>query len=230
MTLVQTTKKNIKLDKPLSSGFMVLENAKYIMYDFWYNTLKPKYGSKIKLLLSDTDSFIYGVYTEDVYKDLHDMRNLMDLSGYEKDTVLGKLSDKSNKKVPDKFSDEKPLEIIKEVVANKPKMYSIITKKIFCLNKDKIADHLCDENCQNGHSATAKGVPRVAKQKIAHQDYKDVLLTSGTSMVSAQSIRTINNSLYSIKTTKRGLSAYDDKKYILDDKISTLSYGHYKLV
>ena len=103
-------------------------------------------------------------------------------------------------------------------------------KKIFCPNKDKISDHLCDENCRNGHSATAKGVPRVAKQKIAHQDYKDVLLTSGTSMVSAQSIRTINNSLYSIKTTKRGLSAYDDKKYTLDDKISTLSYGHYKLV
>ena len=230
VTLVQTTKKKIKLDKPLSSGFMVLENAKYIMYDFWYNTLKPKYGSKIKLLLSDTDSFIYGVYTEDAYKDLHDMRNLMDLSGYEKDTVLGKFSDKSNKKVPGKFSDEKPLEIIKEVVANKPKMYSIITKKIFCLTKDKIAHHLCDENCRNGHSATAKGVPRVAKQKIAHQDYKDVLLTSGTSMVSAQSIRTINNSLYGIKTTNRGLSAYDDKKYILDDKICTLSYGHYKLV
>ena len=89
VTLVQTTKRKIKLDKPLSSGFMVLENAKYIMYDFWYNTLKPKYGSKIKLLLSDTDSFIYGVYTKDAYKDLHDMRSLMDLSGYEKDTVLG---------------------------------------------------------------------------------------------------------------------------------------------
>ena len=140
VTLVQTTKRKIKLDKPLSSGFMVLENAKYIMYDFWYNTLKPKYGSKIKLLLSDTDSFIYGVYTEDAYKDLHDMRSLMDLSGYEKDTVLGKFSDKSNKKVPGKFSDEKPLEIIREVVANKLTMHSIITKKSFVRKKTKVLD------------------------------------------------------------------------------------------
>ena len=69
------------------------------------------------------------MYTKDAYKDLHDMRSLMDLSGYEKDTVLGKFSDKSNKKVPGKFSDEKPLGIIREVVANKPKMYLIITKK-----------------------------------------------------------------------------------------------------
>ena len=67
-------------------------------------------------------------------------------------------------------------------------------------------------------------------RKLLIKTTRMFLLTSGTSVVSAQSIRTINNSLYSIKTTKRGLSAYDDKKYILDDKISTLSYGHYKLV
>ena len=51
VTLVQTTKRKIKLDKPLSSGFMVLENAKYIMYDFWYNTLKTEVWIKNKTFI-----------------------------------------------------------------------------------------------------------------------------------------------------------------------------------
>ena len=35
-----------------------------------------------KLVLSDTDSFIYGVYTDDTYKDLHDITTFLDMSGY----------------------------------------------------------------------------------------------------------------------------------------------------
>ena len=230
ITLVHTVKNKILLNKPIACGFMVLENAKNIMYSFWYDVLKPMYGDKIKLLLSDTDSFIYGVYTEDSYQDLYDIRNLMDLSGYQHDTSLGKFKNTTNKKVPGKFSDEKPNAIIKEVIALKPKMYSILCQDLGeCREKKLDTLHSCTEKCHVKHSATAKGVSRIAKQKITHQEYNDTLLTSGTTMISAKTIRTFNNNLYSVKIAKRGLSAYDDKKYILDNKIDTLSYGHYKL-
>ena len=106
---------------------MVLENAKTIMGDFWYNVLKPLYGQKLKLLLSDTDSFIYAVYTEDSYQDLTKISEYMDLSGYDFRTPIGQFFSPQNRKVPGKFSDEKPLEIIKEVVSLKPKMYSFKT-------------------------------------------------------------------------------------------------------
>lgn len=218
VTLVQTVKRKILLDKPITCGFMVLENAKFIMQDFWYNTLKPMYNSKIQLLLSDTDSLVYGVQTENAYKDLYSIRHLMDLSGYNEQTVLGQFCDMSNKKVVAKFSDEKPLEIIKECVALKPKMYSILTKQL--IPKD---------NCSIGHSAIAKGVPKVAKKKIKHDEFRNVLLNSGTTMTTAKTIRTFNNKLFSVSISKRGLSSYDDKKYILNDKITTLSYGHYSL-
>ena len=209
---------------------MVLENAKNIMYSFWYDVLKPMYKDKIKLILSDTDSFIYGVYTEDSYQDLYDIKNLMDLSGYQQDTSLGKFIDSKNKKVPGKFSDEKPNAIIKEVIALKPKMYSILCQDLSECREIKLDTlHSCCEKCNIKHSATAKGVSRTAKQKITHQEYNDTLLTSGTTIISAKNIRTFSNSLYSVKITKRELSAYDDKKYILDNKINTLSYGHYKL-
>ena len=62
-------KGKILLNKPIAVGFMVLENSKYLMVSFWDTVLlKAKYGSAIKPLLSDTDSFIHGVYTNDCYK------------------------------------------------------------------------------------------------------------------------------------------------------------------
>ena len=224
ITIVQHHKRTVTLNKPIACGFTILENAKHIMYSFWYDVLKKQYGDRITLLLSDTDSFVYSVFTEDGYQDLYDMRNHMDLSGYHKDTQLGRFLDLSNKKVPGKFSDEKPLEVIKEVIALKPKMYSIETKKLICLK-----DHVCTSECLSGQSATAKGVTKVAQRSYKHQHYKEVLEKRSTLMATNKTIRTFDHHLYSVQINKRGLSAYDDKKYILPCGVKTLSYGHYLL-
>ena len=215
VTIVQSTKSKIILNKPIAVGFMVLENAKYVMNHFWYDVLKAKYEDQIKLLLSDTDSFIYAVNTEDAYHDLYNLREYIDLSGYSENTKLCKFQDINNKKVPGKFSDEKPNEIIKEVVALKPKMYSLLTCSLL-------------ENKQESHQ-TAKGITKVAQRSISHQDYLDTLKNIGTTMVTSKAIRSFSHQLYSIEINKRGLSSYDDKKHILDNGIETLSYGHYKI-
>jgi len=225
-TVVQSVKRNLVLNKPIACGFIVLENAKNIMGEFWYDVLKPKYGNDIKLILSDTDSFIYGVFTRDGYEDLYRMRNLMDLSGYLNGTPLARFHDPANKKVPGKFSDEKPTEIISEVIALKPKMYSVVTKKL--LFKCEKA-HNCTSSCSIGHSVTAKGITKTAQRKIRHEDYRRVLSTQCTTITKSQTIRTFGNKIYSVVVQKRGLSGFDDKKFILDDGISTLSYGHKQL-
>ena len=227
ITVVQSRKKALTLDKPIACGFSVLENAKHIMGQFWYDVLKPMYGEKIRLLLSDTDSFIYGVESEDAYNDLYNIKDLMDLSGYDKITVLGQFADTSNKKVPGKFSDEKPEEIIREVIALKPKMYSVLTQRLTC--KERSVGHVCTVGCHTGGSITAKGITKTAQKAISHDDYKMVLNERVTTMTTIKSIRSINHKLYSISIRKRGLSCFDDKKFLLDDGISTLSYGHFKL-
>ena len=227
VTVVQSIKSKIVLNKPIACGFMVLENAKHTMQLMWYDILKPKYGDNIKLLLSDTDSFIYAVFTDDGYQDLYEMRDYMDLSGYSKTSLLAPFRDVTNKKVPGKFSDEKDNEIIKEVIALKPKMYSVLTKVLECQNSDP--DHVCNGYCFSGHSVTAKGIKRSAQRSITHDAYKTVLKSSGTTITTARSIRSYKHKLYSISNTKRGLSAYDDKKYILNNGVETLSYGHHAL-
>ena len=58
------------------------------MYDFYYNTLKEKYGSRCELLYTDTDSLLLHIQTEDVYKDMAENSNLFDTSNYPKDSPL----------------------------------------------------------------------------------------------------------------------------------------------
>ena len=53
--------KKIKMNKPIYVGQAVLDISKTLMYEFWYDYLKPKYDDKVKLcymdILSDLDEW-----------------------------------------------------------------------------------------------------------------------------------------------------------------------------
>ena len=49
------------MNKPIYLRLSILDLSKTVMYEFWYNDLKPKYGENIKLCYMDTESFIVHV-------------------------------------------------------------------------------------------------------------------------------------------------------------------------
>ena len=73
-------------NKPVNLGLSILELSKILMYEFWSDYVKPKYGGKVKLCYIDTGSFIVYVKTDDNYKDIaEDVETRFDTSSYELD-------------------------------------------------------------------------------------------------------------------------------------------------
>ena len=84
-------KTEILVDKLVYLGLSILELSKMLMYEFWYDYLKPKYGEKVKLCHMDTDSFIVYIKTDDIYKNIEeDVETRFDTSSCELDRHLPK--------------------------------------------------------------------------------------------------------------------------------------------
>ena len=46
-------KSKVKLNKPVYLGFLILEISKTLMYEFWYDYIKPKYQKLCKTMLHE---------------------------------------------------------------------------------------------------------------------------------------------------------------------------------
>ena len=119
-------------------GAVILETSKLHMYQFWYDHLKQKYDYKIRLIYTDTDSFVIEVETDDVYKDMLEDSHLYDFSDYPENNPNFSLK---NKKVYGIFKDDLNGKIIVEFTVDKPKMYSYeYVNNYTILNKNKHKD------------------------------------------------------------------------------------------
>ena len=63
-------KSHILINKPVYLGLSIIDLSKTVMYEFWYDYIKPKYGENAKLCYMDADSFIVHVKVDDIYKDI----------------------------------------------------------------------------------------------------------------------------------------------------------------
>ena len=66
---IEMKKAKVKMNKPVYLSLLILEISKTLMYEFWYDYMKPKHGDNLKLCYMDTNSFIMHVETKDFYKD-----------------------------------------------------------------------------------------------------------------------------------------------------------------
>ena len=46
-----------KMNKPVYLDLSILEISKILMYEFWYDYMKPKYDNNVNLCHMDNDSF-----------------------------------------------------------------------------------------------------------------------------------------------------------------------------
>ena len=63
LSIIEMNKMRVKMNKPIYLGLSILDISKILMYEFWYDYMKPKYGNRVKLCYMDTDSFIMSIKT-----------------------------------------------------------------------------------------------------------------------------------------------------------------------
>ena len=202
LTAAERAKAELTLNRPIYVGFCVLDLIKTLMYDFHYHYVKEKYPcDKSKLMFTDTDSLAYMIQTNDLYADMPTDAELFDFSGYPRDHLC---FSNDNKKVIGKMKDELNGIKMEEFIGLKAKMYFVLYDNI--------------------EMKKAKGVKN-NEQHIRHADYRDCIYNYRKLTHSMNMVRSYKHKMQN-KTT---LSAYDDKRYILDDGITTLPHGHYSL-
>ena len=112
---MEMKKVQVKMNKPIYLGMSILDISKVLMYEFWYNYIKPKCGDKARLCYMDTDSFLIYIKTEDFYNEIaNDIERRFDTSNYDENDErllpIGK-----NKTEIDRFKDESGGKIMKEI-------------------------------------------------------------------------------------------------------------------
>ena len=201
------TKTEIKLIKPTYVGMSILDLSKNLMFAFHYDKIKQRYGVNAKLLMADTDSLVYYIATEDMYEYMLQERDAYDTSEY---PTSHKLFDIKNKRLFGKMKDEYKGKLIKEFVGLRPKMYSILEA--------------------DGHEKkTEKGIAERTSAKIRHDRYLNTIYNEVITFVTFNQIKSIMNEVFTVKGTKTGLSPHDDKRYLLDDKVSTLAFSYHRI-
>jgi len=126
LVMIHRLKSKVHQNKPIYTGFSILEIFKAHIYRFHYDVILPKYGLDCRLLFTDTDSFCYSIRTDDMCDDMNTLADHLDTSSYPEDHPL---YSSQNAKVLGKFKDEcngiAPLEF----VGLRSKMYSLLVSR-----------------------------------------------------------------------------------------------------
>ena len=157
--VIEVKKTKIKMNKPIYFGMSILDINKTLMYEFWFEYIKPKYQGKAKLCCMDTGSFVIYNKTEDFYEDIaNDAEEWFDISNSK--VVNRQLPIGWNKKVVGIFKNELEGMIVKGFVGP----------------REKILAYLLVDDSE--HKA-AKGTEKcIIKRGFTYKTYTDCLLNN----------------------------------------------------
>ena len=222
---IHMVKPVLVMNRSIQVGFTILDLSKYLMYDSHYSTRMKKFPDST-LLFTDTDSLAFVVVGYGLYAGMGEIKNELDFSKYPKDHFLQSCD---NMKVVGKFKDECKGQLMLRFVGLRPKLYSFDYEReaqFDCEGEevdkptDTSATRLVVDN-----KVTAKGVKASVAKKLSLRDCEYYL---NSLLPKRVDIRRIGSDLHKVSTEKVGRSAFDSKRWICDDGISTDAFGHWK--
>ena len=209
LVAVELSRRNVLLNKPIYTGFQILESSKLHVFKFFYEVLKRKFPD-IELLLTDTDSVLVKFTTGNYIDDMRDIGENFDFS---KNPPHHPLYSTENEGVPGKFKDETLGKQITSYVGLRTKLYSILT----------VDDDLFEER-KFGASGIKK---HVVSKVLTHDRYLECLNGLENGVIRQKTFKTKAHQVYTIETERLAGSCYDDKRYFFaDGNTMSLAHGH----
>lgn len=204
LVAIQMQKVLVKYDKPVYVGFSILDISKTVMYNFFYGFLKPLYKKNVKLLYTDTDSFILEIQCENVYDDIKQHIDRFDTSNYANNNIHNM---PVNMSIVGNFKDEYAGEPIETFYGTGAKAYCVKTK--------------------NSLVKKAKGIKRSAiKNQLEVVHYKDVVEKNSKTFCTMYLFRSRLHNIYTEMVNKLALTSTDDKRFKIHNSFDTLAWGH----
>ncbi|XP_054268212.1 uncharacterized protein LOC128990026 [Macrosteles quadrilineatus] len=212
---VHLRRQKVVLNKPVYVGSVVLDKAKVHMNWFHYMVMKKKLAPpdfEVYVNYSDTDSLLYTIITKlNLNNELKErLGDVLDRSCYPKEHELwleGAIPQIGT------FKDECKGRQLFEYVGLRCKMY--------CYRFNSSQQTTAKKKC--------KGISkRYVENKISFDHYKKALFEDKQYRATFNQIRSKTFQLTSRTVDKLSLSANDNKRIVLQDKIRTLAYGHYR--
>jgi len=150
------------------------------------------------------------IQTEDLYKDMAENIELFDTNNFEQTRPL---YSKTNHRIVGKFKSETGSLAPLEFVGLRAKMYSLLVPD----NPKEL-------------KIRVKGIKKsYVKKKGRHDQFLNVLKTLKPTPSTFRSFQSVNHVLRTVEINKTCLNAFNDKRYILNDGVGTVAYGHYRI-
>ena len=164
------------MNKPVYLGLSILEISKILIYEFWYNYIKPKYQNDAKLCYMDTGRSIIYIKRENVDEDIaYDVEKRFDTPNCK---VNRPLPTRKNKKVIGLMKDELGGKIVTE----------------FATLRTKTCSYLLDDgNTDKKASGTKKYVIKIM---LKFNAYKNCSVNNKTILKSQQRFKSEAHDLY----------------------------------
>jgi len=185
----------------------ILNISKVCLYEFHHEYMSPMYRDKCKIIY--TDSLIYHIECDDVYKNMKREIARCDTNDYPADNVYG--IPLANKKVPGLMKDENNGAIMTEFVGLRAKMYAVRVDGKKDIKKVKDTKN------------------NVVARTIKFDDYMRCLNEEIEITRHQSCIRSKLHEVYTISESKIALSPYDDKRYVVPDSMETVPWGHWRI-
>ena len=204
---IEMKKTKLKMNRPVYLGMSILDISKTLMYEFWYDYIKPKYQDRAKLCYTNTDNFVIHIKTENFYENIAgDVQRWFDTSNYEEDDKTPPSIGK-NKKVIGVMKDELGGKIMKE----------------FCGLRAKAYAYLMDDDSKK---KKAKGTKKcVIKRTIMFESYKDCLFNDKIILKTQRRFKSDHYEAYTEEVNKISLCSNDDKSLQTLDNTTTHPHG-----